>query len=63
MTDKLLRINDVAAMTDTSVITWRHWIATNKEGIPKPAKLGKRLVWRESQIERWLDEAFAAANK
>ncbi|MFC6154050.1 helix-turn-helix transcriptional regulator [Nocardioides yefusunii] len=57
--DPLLRIEDVAALTGIPVNTWRTWIASKKG--PQPAKLGGRLFWRRSQIDRWLDEQFAAA--
>lgn len=58
--DKLLRIEDVAEMTGIPVNTWHYWRSTGKG--PRPAKLGRRLVWRESQINSWIDEQFELAN-
>lgn len=57
--DRLLRIHEVAEMTGMPVETWRTWVA-RKQG-PQPARLGRRLVWRESQIESWIDEQFELA--
>lgn len=59
--DKLLRIEAVSEMLGIPVDTLRNWRAHGRG--PQPAKLGRRLVWRESQINAWLDEQFALAEK
>ena len=54
--DRLLTIEEVAAMTRLPEATWR-WFRHNNTG-PKAAKLGKRLVWRESEVIAWIDAQF-----
>lgn len=56
MHDKLLRLPDVAEMTGVSESTLR-WYRQNGRG-PHAAKLGRRLVYRESEVERWVNAQF-----
>lgn len=60
----LLRINQVSEKTGIPVPTWRHWIATKRQDVPQPAKLGgSRLVWTEEQIDNWIASEFEKANQ
>ncbi|MBM0125611.1 helix-turn-helix transcriptional regulator [Pimelobacter simplex] len=56
--DRLLLIDEVAEMTRKSPSTLR-WFRHIGAG-PKSAKLGRRVVYRESDVLAWLDEQFAA---
>lgn len=60
--DRLLRIEDVAALTGVPVNTLRYW--RSKGGIgPASAKLGpRRVVYREADVRAWIDESFAKAS-
>lgn len=58
--DRLLRIGEVAEWTGFSVATYRHWRAT-RQG-PRCAVIGKQLVYRESDVQKWLDEQFENAS-
>lgn len=55
----LMRVPAVAKELDVSPATLAHWRQAGKG--PKWAKLGRHVVYRRSDIERWIDEQFAAA--
>lgn len=57
MTDRLLTITEVADRTRTPAATVRYW---RHLGIgPPSAKLGRRVVYRESDVEQWIAAQFA----
>jgi len=57
MSDKLLRINDVAEKTTIKKSTIWYLLAKNE--FPKPTKLSPSInVWRESDIDKWISEKF-----
>lgn len=58
--DKLLLIDEVAEMTTKSPATLR-WYRHTGAG-PRSAKLGRRIVYRESDVQAWIDAQFAAAD-
>ena len=55
---ELLDSLDLERLTGTAASTWRYWahIGTG----PKSFKLGRRRVWRRSEVLRWLDEQEAS---
>ena len=53
---ELLTIAEVAEMTRLSVGTLRYWRAVG-EGGPESFKLGRRVMYRRADVERWLEEA------
>lgn len=57
--DKLLRIEDVEALTGIPVGTLRHWRAIGQG--PKSAKFGKRIVYREGDVTAWVNAQFESA--
>lgn len=59
MADKLLFIRDVADRLGRSEAQVR-WML-HQGTAPKPAKIAGRLVWKESQIEAFIDAAFEEA--
>lgn len=58
MADKLLTITEVAEMTRLPEATLRWFRHEGTKG-PKSAKLGRRVVYRESDVLAWIDKAFA----
>lgn len=53
---KLLRIPEVAEMTGVPENTLRHW---RKAGLgPKSVRLGRRVVYREAEVEAWINSQF-----
>ena len=54
--EKLLRIEDVAEQTGVCENTLRYWRHTNTG--PPSAKLGRRVVYRESELLAWIDQQF-----
>lgn len=58
--DKLMFIDEVASRLGRSIAQVR-WMVTSENDFPKPAKISGRLCWRESQIEKFIDDAFAKA--
>ena len=67
--ERLLRVEQVAEWTGVSANTLRYWrhLSTNpnaEERVqvgPKSAKLGRRIVYRESDVQSWLDAQFDEA--
>lgn len=58
MIDRLLRVPDVAEITGISEDTLRHW---RHKGVgPPSARLGRRIVYRESEVQAWIDAQFKA---
>lgn len=56
--EKLLRIEDVAEWTGISKPTLRYYRAHQRG--PKSAKLGRRVVYREADVQAWIDEQLNA---
>ena len=55
--NKLLRIADVS--TKTTIAKSTLWLMMSENRFPKPVKLsGSINVWRESDIDDWIDEKF-----
>lgn len=61
MSSKLLTIKEVAERYPFTEATWRYWRYRN-EG-PPSARIGRRVVYREADIEAWVEAQFAAASK
>lgn len=53
---KLLTMEDVEARWGPSVATQRHWRASGTG--PKAARIGRRVMYRESDIEAWINSKF-----
>ncbi|AGB21674.1 hypothetical protein Mycsm_01257 [Mycobacterium sp. JS623] len=53
---ELLTVTDVAAMTRLSVGTLRYWRHIGSGG-PPSIKLGRRVLYRRSEVDAWLKEA------
>ena len=60
MDEKYLTIEEAAEMTRKPVGTLRHY-RLNKAG-PRAQLVGKRLLYRESDVRQWLDAQFEQAN-
>jgi len=61
MPDRLLTLTETAELLRTPPDTLRYWRHINSG--PRSAKLGRRVVFRESDVLAWLDAQFAAAGK
>ena len=57
MTDRLLTLPETADLLRTPPDTLRYW--RHISAGPRSAKLGRRIVYRESDVLAWLDEQFA----
>ena len=57
MHDKLLTTTEVADMTRLPEATIR-WFRHAGKG-PRSAKLGRRVVYRESDVLQWIEDQFA----
>lgn len=53
---KLLRVPEVSELLGVPEATLRFWRSTNRG--PKSAKLGRRVVYRQSDVEAWLAAQF-----
>lgn len=56
--ERLVSSDELAALLGLTVGTVR-WMKHDGQ-LPPAAKVGRRLVWKESEILAWLDELFAA---
>jgi predicted DNA-binding transcriptional regulator AlpA len=64
MTDRILRVPEIAAMTGKPVdtIRWfRHRQSAGYDEGPRMFKLGRNVVARESDVNAWIDAQYAAA--
>jgi hypothetical protein len=52
----LLTAAEVAEWTRLSAGTLRYWHATGRGG-PASFKLGRRLMYRRADVEKWLEES------
>lgn len=57
MNDKLMTVPEVAEMTRLPEATIR-WFRHAGKG-PRSAKLGRRVVYRESEVVAWIEAQFA----
>lgn len=60
MKTKLLKIEEASAYLGIPANTLRHYRATKKG--PPSAVIGGKVCYRESDLDRYIDEAFEAAN-
>lgn len=54
--DRLLTIDEVSELTRVPVNTLRYWRHCGTG--PSSARIGKRVVYREADIARWIDGQF-----
>jgi excisionase family DNA binding protein len=54
----LLTVGELAESLNTSISTIRYWRAIGYG--PKSARIGKRVLYRRSDVNAWLDKQFAA---
>lgn len=54
---ELLTTADVSAMTRVAVATLRYWRHAGGVVGPPSVKLGRRVMYRRSEVEKWLREA------
>ncbi len=58
MTDRLLSLAEAAELLRTSPDTLRYWRHLGGIG-PRSAKIGRRVVYRESEVVAYIDAQFA----
>jgi hypothetical protein len=54
---ELLTTDDLAAIMHAPPDTLRHWRLTGYG--PRGVRIGRRILYRASDVEAWLDRAFA----
>jgi len=52
---------DLEKLTKTKASTWRYWASIGAG--PPSFKLGKRRVWRKSDVMAWITQQEAAADR
>lgn len=58
--EDLLLEHEIAEWTRQNLRTLRYW---RSQGVgPRWAKLGRRVVYRRADVQRWLDEQFETAS-
>ena len=60
MPDRLLMLEEVAERLRVPEATLRFWRHKGDTG-PRSAKIGRRVVYRESDVNAWLEAQFAQA--
>ncbi len=61
MQSKLLTLKEVAERYPIPEATWRYW-RHRGEG-PPSARIGRRVVYRETEVEAWIDAQFAGMDR
>lgn len=56
MTDRLLDTKQVAELGPWSAATWSYWRHINYG--PPYALIGKRVVYKESEVVAWIEDKF-----
>ena len=56
MSDRLLTICEVADLTRAPINTLRYWRGIGSG--PPAFKVGRRVVYRESDVRQWLDDQY-----
>jgi predicted DNA-binding transcriptional regulator AlpA len=56
---EFLTLEDLSSVIGAPVGTLRHWRVTGYG--PKSAKIGRRVLYRRSDVESWLDNAFTGS--
>lgn len=59
MVDRLLTIDEAAALIRTPPATLRYW--RHKGTGPKSCRLGRRVLYREADIAAWVADQFDQA--
>ena len=59
--DKLLRMPEVAEQLGVPVRTLEDWRLRGRG--PLSARIGRRVMYRQRDVEAWIDEQFTAAEK
>lgn len=55
--DQLMTLEEVAEFIRTPEATLRFWRHRGEYG-PRSAKVGRRVMYRKSDVDRWLAEQF-----
>lgn len=58
MEDEFLSAVDLERWTGTKASTWRYWVLTGTG--PKSFKMGRRRVWRRSDVLAWVADQESA---
>ncbi|MBX9243427.1 helix-turn-helix domain-containing protein [Actinotalea ferrariae] len=61
MTARLLTLDETSARTRVPVASLR-WYRARGEGGPKSFKVGRRVMYREDDVEAWLEEQYQASD-
>lgn len=61
MTPELMTMQEVAEATRTNIETLRYWRKT--ETGPKSFRMGRRVLYRTSDVNAWIDACVANADK
>lgn len=56
MTERLLVMSEVSERVRVPVSTLRHWRQINIG--PRAARIGRRVMYRESDVDAWLRDQF-----
>jgi excisionase family DNA binding protein len=54
---ELLTVAEVAELTRLSPATLRYWRSTGHVQAPKSFRLGRPVMYRRADVEKWVDEA------
>lgn len=58
---ELLTLEETAAYLHQPVATLRHWRASNDLTKPQGRRIGRRVMFRRSDLEQFISDAFANA--
>ena len=61
MATEYLSGTELEALTGTKASTWRYWSAMDPPQGPPSHKIGRRRVWKRSDVEAWLAEQESKA--
>ncbi|WP_347259003.1 hypothetical protein [Methylocaldum sp.] len=61
--DKILYVPELARRLNRTEAAIRQAVLRESDSIPPGFKLGRRLAWKSSTVEKWLDKKNAKAER
>ena len=62
MADRILTLAETNEKTRVPVATLRYWRHLGNQG-PRSFRLGGRVVYKESDVDAWIDEQYTASEQ
>ena len=62
MSDPILILSEVVEITRVPAATLRYWRHLADGSGPRSFKIGRRVMYKQSDVDTWLDQQYAATD-